>query len=110
MKFYSKTHVWFEKKDEMTYVGLSKYALDQLNEIVLLSVDVGKFKEGECFGIIESIKTASELICPIDMEVENVNQEVEKNPSKLDENTWIAQVVCEGDLMSEEEYLKFVQE
>lgn len=108
MKWYSKTHIWFETENEKTVAGLSKHALDELNEIVLLSVDTGKFKEGDSFGVIESVKTASELICPCDMTVLNVNKDVELDPSKLDENTWIAEVKYEGDLITFEEYLRFV--
>jgi len=80
---YLKSHEWARKEGDVVAVGISDFAVDALNkEIVYVELpDVGKkVQKGQSFGVIESVKAASDLYAPVSGEVTAVNDEVVSNP------------------------------
>lgn len=82
-RVYGASHIWIEGNR----IGLSRYASRELDGIVMVSIDAGEYREGEAFGVVESRKTASELISPCEMRVVRVNRVVETTPEVLDERS-----------------------
>ena len=78
---YASSHEWISDGDPMT-LGISDFAQDQLGDVVYVELPpVGKaFKAGETFGTIESVKTTSDLLAPIDFTVVEVNTALVDKP------------------------------
>jgi glycine cleavage system H protein len=79
---YTKDHEWVRVSDSAAQVGITDYAQKQLGDVVYLELpDVGRsFKKGDVFGTIESVKSVSELYCPVSGEVTEVNSALATKP------------------------------
>lgn len=88
MRYYTKTDEWVLVKDGKATVGLSKYAADELGDIVYVDLpeEGDAFKKGEAFGAIESVKAASDLYMPISGTISKVNEQLDDNPELLNED------------------------
>ncbi len=83
---YLKSHEWAREDGDVVTVGISEYAVEQLNrEIVYIELPkVGQaVKRNASFGVIESVKAASDLYAPVSGVVEAINDEVAADPAKL---------------------------
>ena len=82
---YSKEHTWARVEGEAVIVGISDYAQDQLGEIVFVELpEIGTtFAADEEFGVVESVKTASDLYSPVSGEVVEVNESLEDGPEVI---------------------------
>jgi glycine cleavage system H protein len=77
---YAKTHEWVDVQTDpsgakIATVGISAFALEALTDLVYIELpEVGRqVKAGESFGVIESVKAVSDLVCPVDGEIVEVN-------------------------------------
>jgi len=73
---YTKEHEWIKVlADGTALVGITEFAQDALGDIVFLEIEtVGKtVQKDEPFGVIEAVKTASDLFMPISGEVIQLN-------------------------------------
>ena len=72
---YRDDHEWLRTDGAEAVVGISRYAADELGDVVFVELPVvGRRLAGhEAFGVIESVKTASDLYCPAAGEVVAVN-------------------------------------
>lgn len=79
---YSKDHEWLRAEDGEAAVGITAYAADELGDVVFVELpDVGrKLEQDEAFGVIESVKTASDLFAPVAGEVIAVNEALADAP------------------------------
>ena len=80
---YSPSHEWASLDGDICTVGITKFAVDQLTDVVYIELpDVGDhvFK-GESFGEIESVKAVSELYSPVNGEVVSINDKLENDPA-----------------------------
>jgi glycine cleavage system H protein len=118
---YLQTHEWVKKGPgkNMT-IGLTAFAIEQLGDIVYMELpQVGKaLKKGDVFGIIESVKSASDMYCPVGGKVVEINTVVPDNPDLLKTEAygkaWLIRVEqsssAEFDsLMDAAAYEKFLQ-
>ncbi len=81
---FLQSHEWARKQGGVITVGVSDHAIEQLNkEIVYVELpDIGrKLKQGESFGVIESVKAASDLYAPVGGAVTEINELLRDNPS-----------------------------
>ena len=64
---YLKTHEWAKKDGDVFVVGLTAYAIEQLGDIVYMELpEVGReLTKGDPFGIVESVKSASDMYAPL---------------------------------------------
>ena len=86
---YSEDHEWVLTADDGTaLVGITDYAQEQLGELVFIELpEVGaSIDKGESVAVIESVKSASDLIAPITGEVVEVNDELDGNPALVNED------------------------
>ncbi|TET34978.1 MAG: glycine cleavage system protein GcvH [Planctomycetota bacterium] len=75
---YNESHEWAHMDGDVVAIGITDYAAQQLGDLTYLELPaVGDgFAAGETFGVIESVKTASDLIAPVGGEVVEVHEEV----------------------------------
>ena len=82
---YTKEHEWIRVEDGVGVVGITKYAQEQLGDIVyveLPEVGAGMTKGAEA-AVVESVKAASEINAPVAGEVTEVNQNLADNPGTV---------------------------
>jgi glycine cleavage system H protein len=83
---YAKSHEWLKlESDGTATVGISDYAQNSLGDITYVQTPkVGAtFKVGETFGVVESVKAASDLYAPVAGTVVAVNSALDKAPETL---------------------------
>lgn len=83
---YLKSHEWARKESGNVFViGLTSYAIEQLGDIVYMELpEAGReLKKDEAFGLVESVKSASDMYAPISGKVVEVNADVPNNPDLL---------------------------
>jgi glycine cleavage system H protein len=82
---YSKTDEWLRIEGDSATAGISDYAQDQLNDVVFLELpEVGaKFATDATFGVVESVKAASELHMPAAGTIIEVNNAAIDEPELL---------------------------
>jgi glycine cleavage system H protein len=82
---YTKDHEWVRLSGGGAQVGITDYAQKQLGDVVYLELpEVGRsFKKGDVFGTIESVKSVSELYCPVSGDVTEVNSALVAHPEKV---------------------------
>jgi len=119
---YLKSHEWARQDGDTVTVGISDFAVDQLNhEIVFVELpEVGKhLKAGDTFGVIESVKAASDLYIPVPGTVTEVNEAVVTDPNKVSESPyedgWMIKIKPDNaadldSLLSADDYEKQVAE
>lgn len=95
---YHPDHAWVKMEDDCAYIGLSFYAQAHLGEIVYVDLPPAgqKLVAGKVLGGIESAKTTSEVIAPIDGSVIESNPQLETAPELINESPldkgWITKV------------------
>lgn len=77
---YAESHEWVKLDGGLAVVGISRFAVEQLTDLILIDLDKAKpgttLAAGEAFGEIESVKAVSDLYAPIGGEVVEVNEAV----------------------------------
>jgi glycine cleavage system H protein len=116
---YQKSDEYVKLDGDVAYIGISDYAQDALNDIVFVELpSVGDtFKAGETFGVVESVKAASDLISPIEGEVIEVNAKLEQSPELLNADpytNWIIKLKvidssASSDLMNADAYAAYCE-
>lgn len=79
---YTKNDEWLRIEGTTGTIGISDYAQDQLNDIVFVELpEVGAtFQKGQSFGVVESVKAASDIYTPVSGKVIEVNTALEDEP------------------------------
>jgi glycine cleavage system H protein len=113
---YTKTHEWLTVDGKTVTVGITDFAQAQLGDVVFLELPaVGrKLAERESFGVIESVKAASDLYAPAAGHITAVNDKLTSKPELVNSDPygegWIMKLELAGglpgDLMDEAEYKK----
>jgi len=88
---YTKEHEWAKLEADELVVGITAFAVDQLGDITLVSIDVKPGDEvvaGKAFGTIESVKTLSDLFAPVSGSVLRVNGDLEEHPELVNDDCW----------------------
>ena len=83
---YAKSHEWVKLADDGTaLVGITDYAQNSLGDITYVQAPkVGvMLKAGETFGVVESVKAASDLYAPVDGTVLAVNTALDGAPETV---------------------------
>src|SRR5438270_11662489 len=89
---YTAEHEWIKPEGEHYVVGITAFAQDQLGDIVYVELPkVGdQVEAGQAFGVIESVKTASDLYAPVSGEVVEVNGELIDQPQSVNDDPYDA--------------------
>ena len=85
---YAKSHEWLKvAADGTAIVGITDYAQNSLGDITFVQLPkIGAaLKAGETFGVVESVKAASDVYAPAAGTVLEVNQALDANPEKVNQ-------------------------
>lgn len=88
---YTKSHEWVRAEDNgLLTIGITDHAQDLLGDMVFVELpDVGShFDAEEEFAVVESVKAASDVYCPLAGEVVEVNSELEDAPELINKNAY----------------------
>lgn len=118
---YSKEHEWVKVEGQEGIVGISDHAQEELGDVVYVELpQVGQqVEQSKTFGVVESVKAASDLYSPVSGEVVAVNAELAKSPEKVNEDPygagWMIKVRMKdpgelNKLLSPEDYGKEIGE
>ncbi|MEJ7840067.1 MAG: glycine cleavage system protein GcvH [Thermomicrobiales bacterium] len=95
---YTKTHEWAMVEGDVATIGVTDYAQKELGDITYLELpDAGdSIAAGETFGVVESVKAASDIYSPLDGEVIERNDGLIETPEVINqspyENAWLVKV------------------
>ena|SRR3989338_9876852 len=117
---YSKSHEYIKAQGKQGIIGITSYASKELGDVVYVDLpESGKtFKAGEKFGVIESVKSVSDLYIPCDGKILEVNKDLGDHPEHVNQDPygkgWMIKVELisspeqNKELISADEYSKFV--
>ena len=101
---YAESHEWvLDNKDGTVTVGITDHAQQALGDVVFVELpEVGTaLNKGQEFGVIESVKAASDFYSPVVGEVIEVNDALEDAPETVNEapyeGGWIMKVRLDSD-------------
>ena len=118
---YSPTHEWVQLQGNVAMVGITKFAVDQLTDLIMIELPVvgTRIAPGRTFGEIESVKAVSDLYAPVGGEVIEVNSAVTSDVQVLAtdpfDKGWLIKVKVDqptssADLLDYDSYEKKVAE
>ena len=117
---YTKDHEWIQLADDGTaLIGITDYAQESLGDVTFVELpEAGdSFEGGDTFGVVESVKAASDLYMPIAGEVIEINDALEGEPELVNRSpykeAWLIKIqLADGantaDLMSADDYRNIV--
>jgi glycine cleavage system H protein len=88
---YTKDHEWAKLDGNRVSVGITAFAVEQLGDVTLVTLDVkvgDELSAGKAFGTIESVKTLSDLYAPISGKVLEVNKDLDAKPELVNEDCY----------------------
>lgn len=88
---YTKDHEWIRLEEDGTaVVGITDYAQESLGDITFIEFpEVGaSFERGDVFGVVESVKAASDLYMPVSGEILEINDEVDATPELVNQDAF----------------------
>ncbi len=112
---YSKDHEWLTAEGDTVTIGITDYAQGELGDVVFVELPtVGDhFEAAETFGTIEAVKAVSDLYCPLNGEVVEINEALEDEPEVINKDPynqgWMIKIKMDDakqldDLMDAEAY------
>ena len=86
--YYTEDHEWITVDGDTATVGITKYAADQLGDVVFVEVpEAGaSFAKGDDMAVVESVKAASDVYAPVAGEVTEGNGALADAPEKVNEH------------------------
>ena len=114
---YTSDHEWVKMEGSDFVIGITDHAQDSLGDVTFVELpDVGaRFEDKAVFGVVESVKAASDLYMPVTGEVIEVNDSLNDSPENVNSdpygNGWMIkirpdQVDSIGSLLDAEAYSK----
>ncbi len=118
---YTPEHEWAKLENGLVTVGITGYASEQLGDIVFVELpEVGrKLDAMKPFGVVEAVKTVSDLFAPLAGEVVEVNAALADNPALVNQSPygegWIIRLRPDdagavSQLMTNQDYEHYLEE
>lgn len=118
---YTAQHLWVRQEaDGICFSGITDYAQDLLGDIVYVETPAPgqSLEAGKPCGLVESVKTGSDLHAPLSGTVESANGELKENPEQINEAPYEAWIFSfrstdaknQDDLLTAAEYQKLLGE
>lgn len=87
---YTADHEWLRVEGDEATVGITEYAATELGDIVFVELPAlgARFELAQSFGVIESVKTASDLYSPAAGEVIAVNEALADKPELVNRDPY----------------------
>ncbi len=92
---YTKTHEWVRMEGDQAVAGISDHAQSLLSDLVYVELPaVGKtFQRGQSFGVVESVKAASDVYMPMDGTITATNEALPDEPGQINTDAFAAWLV-----------------
>ncbi len=116
--FYTQNHEWIKVEGDLVRVGISDYAQDALSDIVYVELPGpgDRFERDDPIGVVESVKSASDVYSPVAGTVEEVNESLLDSPETVNVEPfgsgWLVVMRPDGpveDLMDAVAYEAFLE-
>lgn len=118
---YLDSHEWARKDGDEFVVGITDYAQESLSDIVYVELpEIGDdFERNESFGVVESVKAASDVYAPLGGEVVAINEELDDAPELVNQDPygagWLIRIAASDpaefeELMEPDDYEAMVAE
>lgn len=87
---YAATHEWVKIEGDLVITGISDHAQDALGDLVYVEApELGRqLTAGEQAGVVESVKTASDIHAPVSGEVVEINPDLEDDPDFVNDDPY----------------------
>ena len=87
---YTVDHEWIRDEGETCVIGITDHAQDSLGDVTFVELpQVGEqFDAKAVFGVVESVKAASDLYMPVAGEVVEINEELNDSPESVNNNPY----------------------
>lgn len=119
--YYTKDHEWAQVDENIVTIGVTEFAQEQLGEVVYVELpeEGAKVNQGESFGVVESVKAASDLYAPVSGTVIEVNAALLEDPSSLNDDPmndgWLIRIEMDSEkelanLIRVPDYKKLISE
>lgn len=115
--FYSNDHEWVKVEGDKAYVGISDFAQHALGDIVFVELpDIdAEFASGDAFGVVESVKAASDMNIPLSGKVLEINEAIVDSPELVNEDSYenwmiVIEIANKDELnglMNEDQYKEY---
>ena len=115
---YTKTHEWVRQDDELLIIGITDHAQTMLGDLVFVELPEpeSNFDNGQECAVVESVKAAADVYCPVSGEVIEINEDLIENPQLINEDPygkgWLVKVKPfeknPQSLLTADEYSKVV--
>src|SRR5438067_13695705 len=103
---YTKTHEWVTVDGKQATIGITDFAQSQLGDVVFLELPSAgrKLAERETFGVVESVKAASDLYSPVAGRISAVDEKLVSQPHLINSDPYgdclIVNLELAGDPLS----------
>ena len=116
---YASSHEWVRVEGDTAVIGISDHAQQELTDLAFIELpEVGAaLSMGDACGVVESVKTASDIYAPVSGEVTEINDALESEPGTVNEDPygdgWFYRIRLSNvdeveDLLSPEDYAEQV--
>lgn len=87
---YTPDHEWLRVEGDEAVIGITAYAADQLGDVVFVELPApgASLEAAQAFGVIESVKTASDLYAPAAGEVVAINDALGEKPELVNDDPY----------------------
>jgi len=117
--YFTKDHEWIKIENNIGIVGITKYASEQLGDIVFVELPEkgNQAEKGKDIAVVESVKAASEIYSPVSGIIIDINENLNEAPEVVNEDPseagWFYKIEITNseeisDLMSEQDYLELI--
>ena len=95
---YTSDHEWVKMEGSDFVIGITDHAQDSLGDVTFVELpDVGaRFEDKAVFGVVESVKAASDLYMPVSGQVIEVNDSLNDSPENVNSdpygNGWMIKI------------------
>lgn len=105
---YSEDHEWIRTEGKRGVIGITGFAQEQLGDVVFVELPAvdDVINKGKPFGVIESVKTVSDLYMPVDGKIVSINEELNDSPELVNEDPygegWLVEIEVLDEAQLEE--------
>lgn len=87
---YSESHEWIRVEGDTATIGITDFAQHSLTDVVFVELPKkgAKIQAGKSFGVVESVKSVSDLFSPLTGEVMAVNDSLQKQPEQINDDPY----------------------
>lgn len=87
---YSESHEWVRKDDDVFTIGITDHAQCMLGDLVFVELPEleSSFEVGQECAVVESVKAAADIYCPVSGEVIEINEALFDHPQLINEDPY----------------------